>query len=81
MNDGRANAILGQLYAEGKGVSRDYYLAHKYYTESLNMGYDPAMALLADLAGKEGKMAERDYWIVQLTHSERSSIQPAAKTD
>jgi TPR repeat protein len=54
MNTGHANAILGQMYAEGKGVEQGINAAHIYYVKAIDKGYEPAKALLADLKKKAG---------------------------
>jgi TPR repeat protein len=80
MNTGLSNAILGQMFAEGNAVFwKDINAAHRYYTKALEKGYKPAMALLADLAEKEGNVDERNEWLIQLAQTRRPAVRQAAK--
>jgi TPR repeat protein len=79
MNNGRANAILGQMYAEGRGVEQDFNAAGIYFNKALEKGYQTATALLARLAQKEGNVSERNYWTHQFAQSQRHSVHQVAK--
>jgi TPR repeat protein/S1-C subfamily serine protease len=47
--DAKAERILGEMYAGGNGVDRDYAAAADWYRRSAGQNYGPAMADLGDL--------------------------------
>ena len=51
---------LGQLYAEGLGVSSDYTLAQSWYQKSANQGYAPALYGIGLLYLKGGPGIKQD---------------------
>jgi TPR repeat protein len=66
MNTARSNAVLGQLYAEGKGVKQDISAAYRYYVAAYEKGDKQAIYELLNLAQKDGATDEFHRWVNQL---------------
>lgn len=72
-NDVRAQFILGDLYAKGKGgLSKNEKKAAYWFEQSAKRGYAPSFVRLAALSKRRGDKVEAYKWYTLATESFRS---------
>lgn len=60
-----SNYLLGEMYANGKGVNRDYSRSIGYYKESASAGYPPAQLVLAHHLFEYGNKKDALRWYLK----------------
>lgn len=74
-NSFKAQTLLGELYANGRYVSRDLSVAKDYLDKAVSQGFVPAMVVLGDIALKEKKPEEAESWYQKAANQKNANAQ------